>query len=168
MSIRVIARTKKTVTISRRDFDALVEELEDAQDVVAYDRAMAQIAAEGSDSLPVEMVERLLAGENRVRVWREHRKMTARALAAKAGVNAGYLSMIENGRKPGSVAAMMKLAAALDLQIDDLVRQGEIDDSPPLDEDFFIVKAMEKARKKIGRPRGAVPKDHRGAGRKKA
>lgn len=134
MNIRIIARTKATVTLSRRDFEALVEELEDAQAVAAYRHAKAQIATEGSDPLPVEMVERLIAGENPVRVWREHRKLTARALAAKAGVNAGYLSMIENNHKPGSVAAMSKLAKALNLTLDDIARPiaGQSPPSRPL------------------------------------
>lgn len=167
MNIRIIARTKATVTLSRRDFEALVEELEDAQAVAAYRHAKAQIATEGSDPLPVEMVERLIAGENPVRVWRQHRKLTARALAAKAGVNAGYLSMIENNHKPGSIAAMTRLAAALDLRIDDLVRQGE--DNPPLDADFFkhakpapaaLVRGMAEIRKKLGRPRSAKAARH--------
>ena len=56
-----------------------------------------------------------------MRVWRTHRGMTARALAAAAGIPSSYLSAIERGVKPGSVKALKGLATALDVPLDDLV-----------------------------------------------
>ncbi len=85
---------------------------------------MARIAAGEEEALPAEVVERLILGENPIRVWREHRKMTGPALAAAAAVPNGYLSEIERGIKPGSVDALAKIAKALDVTIDDLCRFG--------------------------------------------
>ena len=64
--------------------------------------------------------ERLLAGESPVRVWRRHRGLTLGELADRAGIAPSYLSEIETGRKPGSVAALGKLAEALGVELDDV------------------------------------------------
>jgi transcriptional regulator with XRE-family HTH domain len=77
-----------------------------------------------------ELVKRLSAGEHPIRVWRAHRGMTREALAAAAGVSPSYLTEIETRRKPGSLAAMAKLATALHVPLDDiaawLIRLTEI------------------------------------------
>jgi len=66
-------------------------------------------------------VDRLLAGENPVRAWREYRGLTGVELAAAAGVAASYLSAIENRKKPGSINALKRLATALRVDVDDLI-----------------------------------------------
>jgi DNA-binding Xre family transcriptional regulator len=73
-----------------------------------------------ADYLPIELVRRLSAGEHPVRVWRAHRGLGRDALAAAAGIAPSYLSEIETRRKPGSFAALTKLAAALSISLDDL------------------------------------------------
>ena len=73
-----------------------------------------------ADYLPIELVQRLSAGEHPVRVWRAHRGLTLKALAAAAGVAPSYLSEIETRRKPGSFATLAKIAAALRITLDDL------------------------------------------------
>jgi transcriptional regulator with XRE-family HTH domain len=67
----------------------------------------------------------VLGGESPVRIWREHRQITAKALAAEAGMPASYLSDIENGKKPGSFDAMARIAKALKVSLDDLVPGSE-------------------------------------------
>lgn len=78
-----------------------------------------------ADYLPAEAVRRILNGESPVRVWREQRGMTQRALAEAAGINAAYLSEIEAGKKPGSARAMLGLARALALDIEELLLEAE-------------------------------------------
>jgi transcriptional regulator with XRE-family HTH domain len=63
----------------------------------------------------------LLDGESPVKVWREKRGRSKRELATAAGVSAGYLAEIETGRKPGSAAALARLAEALQVQMEDLI-----------------------------------------------
>ena len=113
-----------SVTLSRADYDALIERLEDLEDMAALDRLEARLAVdpEGAlaDYLPIELVKRLSAGEHPIRVWRAHRGMTREALAAAAGVAPSYLSEIETRRKPGSFNAIAKLAAALRVPLDDI------------------------------------------------
>ena len=113
------------VTLLRAEYEALVERLEDAEDLAAVAAAEAREAALGkaparADCLPIELVRRLSAGEHPVRVWRAHRGLTREALAAAAGVSPSYLSEIEGRRKPGSFVAIAKLAAALGVRLDDL------------------------------------------------
>ena len=80
-----------------------------------------RFAAGEEELVPSDTVNRLLNGENKVRVWREYRKISARELAMKAGLSAPYISEIESGKKDGSVAAMKKIAEILAVNIDDLV-----------------------------------------------
>ena len=72
------------------------------------------------DYLPSEAVELLCAGKRPVRVWRKHRGLTREALAAAAGVAPSYLTEIETLKKPGSFHALVKLAAAPEISLDDV------------------------------------------------
>ncbi len=109
-------------TITRAEYEALrrrIEALEDALDSkLLADAARTNVAG---DYLPARLVKRMLGGEHPVRVWREHRSLTAGALAAAAGVAPAYLSEIETGKKPGSVKALGALARVLAVAVDDLV-----------------------------------------------
>jgi DNA-binding XRE family transcriptional regulator len=114
-----------TVTLTRAKYEALLEQIEDAEDLAMVAAAEAREAALGketarADHLPIELVMRLSAGEHPIRVWRAHRGMTREALAAAAGVSPSYLTEIETRRKPGSFDAMMKLAGALNIALDDI------------------------------------------------
>lgn len=116
-----------SVVLTRAEYEALLDRIEDAEDRAALAEHRAEVRARGAgavlaDALPVEAVERLLTGEHPLRIWREHRGLTARALAGRAGVSAAYLSEIETGAKPGSVDTMAKLARALGVSIEDVVR----------------------------------------------
>ncbi len=103
---------------TRAEVKALRERLEDVEDTLRLGAAEAR--GRSRDALPAALVERLLAGESPVRIWREHRSMSGRALAKAAGVDPAYLSQIETGNKPGSIRALRALAAALDIKVEDL------------------------------------------------
>jgi DNA-binding Xre family transcriptional regulator len=113
------------VTLTRAEYDALIERIEDAEDNAFLDTIEARERAIGkekarADYLPAELVRRLMDGEHPVRVWRAHRGLTREALAAAAGIAPSYLSEIETRRKPGSFAALAKLGTALRISLDDL------------------------------------------------
>jgi DNA-binding XRE family transcriptional regulator len=114
-----------TVTISRSEYEALLARLEDAEDGAVLDAAERREADLGKDAaradyLPAELVDRLVAGEHPVRVWRAHRSLTREALAAAAEVSPSYLTEIETRRKPGSFDALAKIAKALAISLDDI------------------------------------------------
>ncbi len=72
----------------------------------------------------IDLVDRLLADENPIRVFREYRGMTQRELATKVGVNAAYLSQIESGKRGGSTRILRAIANALNVDLDDIVADG--------------------------------------------
>lgn len=97
------------------------EAAEDASDRAAVQAYRRKLAAGEEELVPSEVVDRLLNGENRVRVWREHRGLTCAALAERAGLGQAYLSQIETGKRSGRIETMRRLAEALSLSVDDLV-----------------------------------------------
>ena len=78
------------------------------------------VQAARADYLSGALVERLLAGESAIRIWREHRGMTVTALAEKVGISASYLSRIENGHKPGGTDIRRAIGKALRVPMEDL------------------------------------------------
>ena len=105
--------------VPRAEYDML----RSAADEDALDAAILRRALEdpGEEVVPFELAERIADGAHPVRVWRDYRGMKAADLAAAAGVAASYLSDIENGKKPGSVKALKRIAGALGLTVDDLI-----------------------------------------------
>ncbi|MBU4525717.1 MAG: helix-turn-helix domain-containing protein [Desulfomicrobium sp.] len=102
------------------EYRTMVERLEELQDIVDADKAMADII-DGGETYPSELVERLVRGDNPVRVWREYRGMTTAALAAAAGVTSSAISQIEGGKRGLSVELLKRLAEVLRVDMDDLV-----------------------------------------------
>lgn len=124
-AIKPLAVTDDTVLLSRLDYEALLDAVEEARDVVLVEQARAERAAGCSETLPADMVKVLCAGANPVRVWREHRGLSGRELSEASGVNAAYLSEIETGKKPGSAVALKKLARVLRIDMEDLIAFDE-------------------------------------------
>lgn len=127
-AVKILSETRETVTVSRGDWAQLLSELEDAQDRATVVERRRHEAATGKQAarrnyLSPREARRLLDGESPVKVWREKRGRSQRELARAAGVSAGYLAEIETGRKPGSAAALPRLAKALQVQIEDLDHQ---------------------------------------------
>ncbi len=99
------------------EFERLLAAAEDSADVAAVG---AVYADDTEEMLPSDMVARLVAGENPIRVWREHRGMTGRDLADAVGVRQSYISQIETGKREGSIDVLRRIAIALGITLDDL------------------------------------------------
>ncbi len=97
------------------------ERLVDEADIARANKIKHDIAAGDDEVVPADIVRRLIAGENKVKVWRSHRGLSGRDLAAAAGVSAPFISEIESGKKDGSVSVMKKIADVLKVDLDDLV-----------------------------------------------
>lgn len=111
----------RMVVLPLKEYERLCEAAEDLADVQAYDEARRRLAAGEDELIPAAFAERLLDGENPVRVWRQFRNLSVKDLASKADISAAYLSQIEGGSRDGSITTMKSLAAALSLDLDDLV-----------------------------------------------
>lgn len=57
-----------------------------------------------------------------IRVWREHRDLSQRQLAELAGISTPYLSQLEAGKREASQRVIRRLAKALRVDVDDLIR----------------------------------------------
>ncbi|HWA19734.1 MAG TPA: helix-turn-helix transcriptional regulator [Devosia sp.] len=108
---------EELMVIPLAEYEALL----DAADIASADRIKARVVAGLDEVVPAELVNRIIDGENSIRVWREYRKLSAADLAAKAGISAAYLSELESGKKTGGVATLRKIANALEIDLDDLV-----------------------------------------------
>ncbi len=64
-----------------------------------------------------------------VQSLRRKRGLTLAGLAALTGYDKGYLSRIERGLKSPSVAALLKLAAALEVQVSHLFGESAVEDA---------------------------------------
>jgi len=71
--------------------------------------------------LPLDLADRILAGESPVKIWRVHRDMTQAEFAKAAGISQSYLNEIERGHKDGSVESLRAIAQALAVDVGDLV-----------------------------------------------
>jgi DNA-binding XRE family transcriptional regulator len=118
-AIRPLAEEGDTVLLRRADYETLLRQAEDAGDAAKVREAEARVGAGEDEYVPIALSKRLMA-EVPVRVWREYRGISARALAGRAGISTAYLSQIETGKKPGSFEAMAKLARALSVDMEDL------------------------------------------------
>ena len=99
------------------DYETLLDKSEQFDDVVAFDKAIRA----DEETLPSEMVKQLIEGENKIKVWRQYRGLTQSVLADKSGVAQAYIGQLETGKRVGTVEVMKSIAAALLLDIDDLV-----------------------------------------------
>lgn len=101
-------------------YEQLVRDAEMLQDVRDYDEAR-QALAEGEELVPADVIYALLDGENPVRVWREHRRLSQQEVAERTGISVPYLSQIESGRRKGTTGVLAALARVLGVTLDDLV-----------------------------------------------
>jgi DNA-binding XRE family transcriptional regulator len=97
---------------------AALEDYEDAIDAAVAKRILEDPKTEW---VPGEVVDRLVDGQNPIRVWREHRGLSQAALAARANLPQQTISMLESGRRKGTLDHVRRLAEALGVGLDDLV-----------------------------------------------
>lgn len=96
------------------------DDYEDLIDTISAERIMARVRA-GEETWPAELVYELFETDSRIRTYRNYRKMSVSDLAAAAGISQPYLSEIESGKKTGSVDVLKRIAAALKVDLDDIV-----------------------------------------------
>jgi DNA-binding XRE family transcriptional regulator len=111
---------KRLAVLPEADYRALIEAKEENVDLAAVREFDARHARGEEELIPAEYVNRMIDGENKIRVWREYRGLTVKALAEAAGVTPAYLSQIETGVREGTIETLKKLSAALRVTIDDI------------------------------------------------
>jgi len=91
--------------IPYKEYLKLVEKAEMLEDTVAIERAIAE---PDKDAVPHDIVEKLLNGENPLKVWRTYRGLTQAQLAEKTGLRQSQIGMIESGEREGTVKVLRR------------------------------------------------------------
>ena len=111
---------QKMAMLPIADYERLLDLVEDKADALASMHAEER-RRNGEEYLPAEMVDRLMAGEGALKIWRKHRGMTLQTLSKAVGVGQSFLSEIENGNRRGAPSLWRKLAEALNVSADDIL-----------------------------------------------
>ena len=121
MSVQIVEIAgQKMAMLPVADYERLLDIVEDKADATAAADAERR-RIEGEEYLPAEMVDRILAGESALRVWRKHRSLTLDQLASMAGIRKSFLSTIETGKARGAPTLWRALAEALNVSADDIL-----------------------------------------------
>lgn len=121
MTVQIIEIAgEKMALLPVAEYDRLIDIAEDKADAAAASEAAGRRAA-GEEYLPAEMVDRILAGESALRVWRQHRGKSSNELAGVVGLTVASLSRIESKKQRPKPATWHALAAALDVTVDDIL-----------------------------------------------
>jgi DNA-binding XRE family transcriptional regulator len=107
---------RRFAVVPLKDFEQLQQDSEMLDDIRAYDAAKTR----KEEAFPSDVAQRLAAGEHPIRVFRDHRGLTQEELAKSAKIARAYLAEIESGRKEGSISVLRAIAAALNLDLDDI------------------------------------------------
>ncbi len=68
---------------------------EDYDDVLRIAKAKQEIAQGHDELIPLEIMERLMSDESKLKVWREYRKLTPKDLSEKSGVSVSVISKLK-------------------------------------------------------------------------
>ena len=82
---------------------------------------LAAIESYDGVRVPHEVAVAIINGTRPIRAYRDYRGLTLQELSNETNLSTSYISEIERGRKSGSVAALARIAAALDTTIDVLI-----------------------------------------------
>ena len=104
------------------EYTGLVAAYQFAEDAGLSDEEFyARAKAKDEESFPNEVVKRLLADENPVKVYRGHRGMTQKQLAKAVGISESDLMQIESGQSAGLANHLYSIAKVLGVDADDLI-----------------------------------------------
>jgi len=107
------------VVLTQEEYASLRAEADDLADVIAYDAAIAEGA---TLAIPDADVGAILDGTlHPLRAWRKAAGLTQAALAARAGIRTATVAEIERRTTDPRLSTLTALAAALGLEIGDIV-----------------------------------------------
>jgi DNA-binding XRE family transcriptional regulator len=113
---------QKMAVLPEREYRHLLESAEENADVQAAIAAEERAKA-GEEYVPAEVVDRLVAGEAPIRVWRQYRGLSQQALGDVVGLSKVAISRLEKGQQDTGSRNWRLLADALSVDLEDLVPQ---------------------------------------------
>ncbi|HKS87785.1 MAG TPA: helix-turn-helix transcriptional regulator [Pseudolabrys sp.] len=125
MTVRYQKTAKGEVAVlPRKEYEALAAKAAEADEDAGTARLVARARkeiAEGAPLVPMEVVERIAAGDHPIRAMREWRDMTQMELSYRTDIGQGYISDLETGRRKGTAAALRAIAQTLRVPLDILI-----------------------------------------------
>jgi DNA-directed RNA polymerase specialized sigma subunit len=73
------------------------------------------------ETIPHEVIVKLINGENPIRVWRQYRGKAMKEFAQEIGVTQSYLSQLEASKRQASQKVLKLLAGKLCVDIEELI-----------------------------------------------
>lgn len=110
---------QKIAMLPFEDYQKLIDVAEEKADEQAAEDAATRRDA-GEEYLPVELADRIMDGENPLRVWRTYRGLTQGQLGQEVSRQAAFISKLESGEAEGGVGLWARLADALGVTIEDI------------------------------------------------
>lgn len=104
------------VVLPYEEYQKLLAALEDVEDIEAIEAALN----EDAERFPLALVERIAAGENAIKVFREYRRLTRAEVADKVGISRQYLAQLESGQRNGTLQSIKKIAQILQVNVEDI------------------------------------------------
>ena len=101
-------------------YEKLMEKLEDLQDIADCKEIKAQIARGEMEFFPANVVNAIINGENKIKVYREYRGLTQAELATQANLSLAMIKKLESGETSGSIKSLKAIAKVLCLDLDDI------------------------------------------------
>lgn len=121
MTVQVVQiGDQKIAMLPIAEYEELIAAAEDCADGSAAAKAEARREL-GEEYIPGHIVDRLVAGENPLRVWRTYRGLSLEELGEKVGRQSSFLSKLERGANEGGVRLWAALARALDVSLEDIL-----------------------------------------------
>jgi DNA-binding XRE family transcriptional regulator len=111
---------RKMAVLPMEEYERLLDIVEDKADSLAAETAERR-RAEGEEYLPAEMIDRLIAGESALKVWRKYRGLTQDELARRAKTTFATVSRLEAGKMKSNPKMWNRLAEALDVSVGDIL-----------------------------------------------
>lgn len=123
MSVQIITSPsgERLAVLPEKEYLAMQNALDDKADEAAVLDFQAKLTNGEEELIPSEIVNRLLDGENPIKVWREYRGMKAYELAENIGISQSHMSSLETKQREPSVSLLKKLTEVLNVELDDLV-----------------------------------------------
>jgi len=126
MNIQIIKKNDEIewAVIPYEEYKSLVEKAEMLEDINDFDRFQTALTQGEEQLFPADVVDKLLAGQNPIKVFREFREMTQYQLVQKVGISIPYLSQLETNKRRGSIKVLTEIAKTLGVGLE-MILVGE-------------------------------------------
>ena len=110
---------EELVVLSRKEYDALIGALAEAEeelaDIAVLDQRLAELEGRGRNELPEEVSAMLLDGQTLLRALMKWRSLSFDDLVARSGLDRGAVGLIESAEQRPTAEQAERLAKSLQI-----------------------------------------------------